>query len=589
MANRDGKSGTFPGKTIDQSIGHISTVEKVLWRRCNLGIAVILMVMFCMICLFSTFDVLRPIDSWSDVNTLMAGENFAKHGFLPLYFQPVHHLGSLSETPHYYLHYPPLGELFNGLLQSMGLRSLLVMRVISGLFFIIGLLFMYRGVGYVTGPFAALCGIAFLGTTLYFMAYSTSIHTHAYNTFFLGVYLFLFIRAIDDVGQGKKQWILCWLVLFFSALTSFEFILYMQLFSWIYVLGKGQFRKRRWVLIFLGLAPVAGVALHFIQNSWATGWAFAISDGFGFAARHGGASIERLRATVKLPAVVSRYSLKFFHLSWPCFALLAVTVFACRKSISSRMEQYGGALLLAVLAASMSWYLFMPTHVVLHQHTSNQLLVLVVVVMGCTFSLGLKLIRCRDSSLLIRIFIVSVLAAVLLNHAYGIHNFLSRQPSNYYRVARVLGSDALPEESSYLCSAGFRSPYVTYFTERSIWWCDKERLEDSSFLRRIQSYISKDEPIRYFLFYHEGDYLKDALFTTLASNFLGRQRQFRIPGQDVSGSLILFDMPHLLTTEEVGVGLPEDIVSGQLQGTFPKWEISGFDERLFHEFVGSTR
>lgn len=589
MANTDGKSGTFPGKTIDQSISHISTVEKVLWRRCNLAIAVILMVMFCMICLFSTFDVLRPLDSWSDVNTLIAGENFAKYGFLPLHFQPVHYLGSLSETPHYYLHYPPLAELFNGLLQSMGLRSLFVMRVISGLFFIIGLLFVYRGIGYVTGPFAALCGIAFLGTTLYFMAYSTSIHTHAYNTFFLGVYLFLFIRAIDDVGQGKKQWILCWFILFFGALTSFEFILYMQLFSWIYVLGKGQFRKRRWVLIFLGLAPVVGVALHFIQNSWATGWSFAISDSFGFGSYQAGVSIERLRATVKLSAVVSRYSLKFFHVSWPCFALLAVTVCACRKSISSRMEQHGGALLLAVLAASMSWYLFMPTHVLRHQHTSNQLLVLVVVVMGCTFSLGLKLIRCRNSGLLIRTLIVSILVAVLLNHAYEIKNFLSRQPSNYFRVARVLGSDALPEKSSYLCSPEFRSPYTKYFIRRSIWICDKERLEDASFLRRMQSYIAEDEPIRYFLFYHEGEYLTDELFIKLAGNYYGRQKQFRIPGQDVSGSIILFDMPQLLTTEEVGIPLPEDIASGQLQGTFPKWEIPRFDERLFQEFVGSTR
>lgn len=231
----------------------------------------------------------------------------------------------------------------------------------------------------------------------------------------------------------------------------------------------------------------------------------------------------------------------------------------------------------------------MPNHIFPHQDTSSQLLVLVVIVMGCMFSLGLKLIRCRNSSLVIRTLIISVLAAVLLNHAYGIKNFLSRQPSNYFRVARVLGPDALPEKSSYLCSTGFHSPNSKYFIKRSIWWCDKERLEDSSFLRRIQSYSSKDEPIRYFLFYHEGNYLKDELFTTLASNFAGRQKQFRIPGQDVSGSLILFDMPGLLTAEEVGVGLSEDIASGQLQGTFPKWEIPGFDERLFLEFVGSTR
>ena len=589
MANTDGKSGTFAGKTIDQSISHDSTVEKVLWRRCNVAIAVILVVMFCMICMFSTFDMMGAGDSWSDINTLMAGENYAKYGFMRLYFLPVHYLGSLSETPLYYLHYPPLGEIFNGLLQSMGVRSLFVMRVIAGLFFIIGLLFMYRGIGYVTGPLAALCGIAFLGTTLYFMAYSTCIHSHAYNMFFLGIYLFLFIRAMDDRGQGKKRWILCWLILFFSSLTSFEFILYMQVFSWVYALGKGQLRKHWRVLVLLGSAPVAGVALHFIQNVWAIGWAFAVSDGFGAGYYHAGAGNERLAATIKLSVVVSGYSLKYFHLTWRCFALLTVPVYFCRKSISSRMERHGGALLLAVLAASASWYIFMPNHVLRHQHTSNQLLVLVVIVMGCTFSLGLKLIKCKNSDLLVRVLIGSVLATVLLDHAYEIRNFLSRQPSNNYRMARVLGPDALPENSSYLCSHKLRGPYTSYSLKRSVWQCDKEQLENSDFLETRQGYITKDEPIRYFLFYHEGEYLTDELFVTLASNYYGKRKQFRIPGQDVSGCLILFDMPWLLTADETGSRLPDHIVASQLRGTFADWEIPGFDERLAEEFGTGRR
>jgi hypothetical protein len=562
--------------------------ESMEWRKCDKAAIVVLAVMFSMTCLFSTFDVLTPYDSWSDVSTLMAGENFAKYGFLRLHFEPVHYLASLSETPVYYLHYPPLPEIFNGLLQSMGIKSLFAMRIVSGLFFLAGLFLLYRALGCISSPLAALCGITFLGTSAYFIAYSTSIHTHAYNTFFLGAYLCLFIRLMDKRLQGGKPWILCWLILFVASLTSFEFILYMQVFSWMYVLAAGKLRKYWLILMCLGLAPVTGVTLRVIQNLWAAGWHFAASDALGVVKYHPGLGIERLAATIKIPSIVSRYSAMLFHLTWPCFALLTVLICFIRKSISRRMEQYCGPFLLAVLAASASWYLFLPTHASLHLHTANQLLVLVVFVMGCTFSVGLRLITCRKSGFVIRILVALVLLAVLLEHGYEIKNFLSRKPGNPYRVARVVGPDALPRNASYLCSPEFRGPYTSYFLKRALWDCSLDALRNEHFLQTRQEATSQDEPIRYFLFYHEGDYLKDELFIKLASSSYGKQKLFQGPAPNTSCCLILFDISEMITPHVPTETLPDHVASEQLKGLFPQWEIPGFEERFVCEFAERT-
>ena len=91
-------------------------------RTCLILAGVIALGMIAGVVWMSGQDVLWPKDSFSDVNTLMAAEDFANYGFLRLRFLPVHYVPSVGEHPSYYTHYPPLPDVVCGLVQLAGGR-----------------------------------------------------------------------------------------------------------------------------------------------------------------------------------------------------------------------------------------------------------------------------------------------------------------------------------------------------------------------------------------------------------------------------------------------------------------------------------
>ena len=95
------------------------------------------------------------------------------------------------------MHYPPLPNIINGMLQSLGIKSLMVMRIFCGLLGIVGLFFLYRALAMVVSPLAALGGLAFLASSVYFFSYGISIHAHNYNLLFLGLFFWLWNQKHD--------------------------------------------------------------------------------------------------------------------------------------------------------------------------------------------------------------------------------------------------------------------------------------------------------------------------------------------------------------------------------------------------------
>ena len=172
--------------------------NRKLRRRCNIGMIIIVCVMFAAICAMSKMDVIWPCDRGSNLNVLMSGENFANYGFWKLRFTPLHYIGPISDNPDYYLHYPPLPNIINGLMRIAGINSLAVMRVLCGALFVIGIVCMYRGFARIIGSLAAVCGAGYLLLTMYFYGYGVSLHSHTYNLFFMGLFFLLFLRGILD-------------------------------------------------------------------------------------------------------------------------------------------------------------------------------------------------------------------------------------------------------------------------------------------------------------------------------------------------------------------------------------------------------
>jgi len=580
--------------------------EHKLWYRCNVGMAVVVGVMFIAICVMSTTDVLWPADSASNVNVLMSGENFAKYGFMRLYFLPVQHVGPLSDSPWYYLHYPPLPNIINGLLQKAGVRSLVWMRIFCGTFFIIGSVCMYRGLGRVIGPFGAVCGLAFLATTLFFFRFAISLHTHAYNMFFLGMFFLVFLRAIHSEQPKRGSWLGCWLILFFSSLTSFEFILYPQVFALIYVLATGQIRRRWRLLVLLGTAPLAGVGLHFLQNCWAVGLSTALADNLGFTKRDVGGLVQRLDVMRKVPKTVSERSSTYFYFSWPAVSALAVVIFALRQKICPKMSRYMGALLLAVLVSPAAWYLIMPSHTVRHPHIMNQLLPLVVVVIGSAASIILTVLLKKDTAVWGRVLAGAVLLVIVLNQLYVIKPKLKeRNRFTDKTLLKAIGPNGLPQKAGFLFNRDFKvGPHFSYFTRRPAWYATfgsslpavsvigvpqdgprvrgwpNNTLPGPDFLKVLQRCVPEDWPIRYLVFYGKGDYTNNELFRALATRCLGKKKEFNLPWQDTSSALILFDINPLHLDEAQRPVLDPKVQERQLAGNFAQWDMPGFDRRL---------
>jgi hypothetical protein len=529
------------------------------------------------LCLLSRLDVLYPADRWSDVNTLKAGENFAEYGFFRLHFAPIHQTGVPSETPQYYLHYPPLAEIINGALQAIGVRDIFRMRLFCGVFLVLGAVFFYLGFSRITGPLAAAGGLMLLPTTPYFVAFATSIHTHAYNIFFLGVFFFLFLGGIHRKSASQWRWFLCWLTLFLHSLVSFEFIVYVQAFMWVYVLASGAFGKHWRLLLVLATAPAVGVGLHLLQNIWAVGVSAAVADGMGIQGVHGPLNAANVAALLKLPARVLGSSTTYLRTGWPCLVIMTVLIYALREKIGSSMARYGGAFLFAILSASIMWYVLFPAHTVKHGHTVNQLLPLWLILMGCFVAIIVRIVEEAEPKWA-RWGMVALLAVLIANNLYGIKSYFDEPIPLRWVIGRLIGSEGLPKGSACLCTADLQSPFLSYFTRRTVWARDArtplEEVQGEMPFRGVM-----DPKVDSYLYYSEGNYLGDPEFIALASRYRGKKKSLEVPGRNASAVLILFDLRSAAEQEH-----DQDTQEQQLRGVFHPWEIAGFDERLTEEF-----
>ncbi len=582
MPRKRGRRTDVATGTDDHPPADVAAPEETrLRRQCDLVAAAIAVVMVVIVLWLSPTHVTWPGDEFTDMNTLMSGENFATHGFFRLKLLPVFHLGTMTDPPSYYTHYPPLTNIVNGLLRVVGVESLAVMRVFCGLLCIVGLVCMYRAFAPDMGPLGAVCGLGFIATTGFYLSYCISLH-HTFNFFFMGVFFLLFTSAVRRNGRAVGIWAACWVVLLLESLTSFEFILYPQVFAWFYLFATGRLGQRWRGLILLGTAPAIGVGLHFLQNCWALGLSAATADAAtAFGSAGGPSSHLRWTYLSQVPKkLLEMGKLFYFYRRWALLAFPFAVWFwlADRKRRGPTTPRGLPTLVSATLFGALAWFVTMPSHTVHHVHTLGQLLALLFTAVGSALGSVVECAIRRKAPLYRRVPAAACALLVIYGQVKTVDECLkttSRQPPTDCRLFEALGENGLPPKTAVLSNSPMEAQ-LAYFIRRPLWRSPSKSLPfNAKQLALLQNRLPDDWQLRYYIFTPAGEH---AVFEPLAENCLGYA--VHMPGPGNRGYLIIFDMAPLLEPPGKRRRLTPERRTIQLKGGFTRWESPGLADRL---------
>jgi hypothetical protein len=328
----------------------------------------------------SLYPDLDHADEYSDANVLNAGENFAKLGFIKCRFLPMFEPG-LDSPQDLYTHYPPLGDIFNGLLRVIFKSdSLRLFRGVSLFFSLFTLLFWYLFVKVFTrNAFVSILAALFYLSSPLFL-YGLDSLGIGYTEFLRSTVFLTFIIMVDSTGRRKKVFFtLLWGALVLESLFTFDYIIYFSLF---FLLFKIVFRKTeeelpKAAILLLFLAPVFGFLLHLAQNIWYFGGVHTALQDMKNIAVERAAHSKDSSGVLNFPAwwqyVITRnFSLV---LLFNYFILLPFFLFAAflYRSLSSVNKKEIGPilrLLLIFAVCGISWYILFPSHSFAHTFLS---------------------------------------------------------------------------------------------------------------------------------------------------------------------------------------------------------------------------
>ena len=552
----------------------------------NISAVVIATVLFLCFCFLSTKPVPWPDDSFSDMNAMMSGRNFAEHGFVRLRFLPMHYTGGVGPEPRYYLHYPPLSDILNGVWRILGVHTISGWRMISGLASAIGLYLMYRAFALVIGRLAGVCSLAFMCTTHFTLSYGMSVHAHAYNFLLLGTFFWMFLRAVETDRPRRWPWVVCWLTLLLGAMNSFEFILYPHAFAWVYLIVTKRFRRHWLALVLLAAAPVVGVGLHFAQNIWAIGWQAAWADRLGFGHYH---EWNRRMGWAQLPDLLTGRSTMM--LFWPWYVLpvlgLVCLVYVHRVRPPGITFNRAAAAFWATLAAGITWYLALPSHTVPHRHTINQLLPAFGLVIGGAGAIAVAMLVARKTPVTLRVCAALGLLVIAYGQYSGIKSRLARKgtlPTS--AMAEAIGGDVLPENAAVAFSTAAEAHFA-YFVDRPAWRCPKVGLPFPESLPQLVKATPPGYELKYYVFFAPPSEETIDAYRLLAANCPGKMAL--VPYlHSPKRAIILFDISELLKPPEQRNALAPDLADQQLRGGYPIWDIPDLEGRIRRAYENQT-
>lgn len=317
-------------------------------------------------------------DEFLDADVLNAGANYVKFGFIACRFLPILERGlDTPENP--YTHFPPLPQIFNGVLRLVFLTdSLVFFRIVGLLLSWAHLLLWYACIARFTGSRMT----AFVSAVMYlsnpFFIFGMDAVSHVSLSDFLRILvMYLFLRnARGTEAPSRRDTIILWLCVAAASLATFEYIIYLSFF---FVLCKLVFFRRQknpsWLFIaIMWSAPVAAFAVRVLLNAWYFGSIeAAVNDLMKNAA-------ERIASTKEIPVdrftigtwwqyvVMRNISLAFvFNLFILCILIFCgyVAYRALPAQKKARVAQ-PAKLCMALFVCGMTWYVFFPSHSFAH-------------------------------------------------------------------------------------------------------------------------------------------------------------------------------------------------------------------------------
>jgi len=328
----------------------------------------------------SIFPDLDHADEYSDANVLNAGENFVRFGFTRCRFLPLFE-PNLDAPKDLYTHYPPLGDIFNGVLRMLfKTDSLYFFRGVSLFFSLFTFLFWYLFIKeFSRSNFISLLAAIFYLTSPLFI-YGVDSLGIGYTEFLRSTVFFSFIKMVNATGKKKRVFFsILWISLVLESLFTFDYIIYFSLF---FLLFKIFFKKSKEALskktiFLLILAPIVGFSIHFLQNVWYfKGFLPALQDMKNIAVErvaHSRDASSNLNFAIWWKYVFARnFSLVFL---FNYFILLPFTLFSCLlyQNLSSKTRaEIKPLLYLCIVFAicGINWYIVFPSHSFAHTFLS---------------------------------------------------------------------------------------------------------------------------------------------------------------------------------------------------------------------------
>jgi hypothetical protein len=216
-------------------------------------------------------------DPWSDVDIMTAGRFMAEDGFIATRFTPIVDIKPLDELSFRYVHYPPLAEIINGVVQRItGSDSLTMFRLLFIGFSALSVLFFFKWVKRIWGERVAWVATALFATNSLWLKYADCIHSHPLHLMTGFGALWWLTRWIDEHRRCDLAIFLAWCAAAFMSSYDYYFFLPIMIIATPWLMGHG-FRSRLTlrVAVLGGIGCGAGLALKCGLAIWALGW-----DGF---------------------------------------------------------------------------------------------------------------------------------------------------------------------------------------------------------------------------------------------------------------------------------------------------------------------
>lgn len=394
--------------------------------------------------------------AYADAETLISSRHFVNEGFKKHYFMNYHTPGYLGyTTPNisklgYDPHYPSLSETFDALIIRRFGENLYLLKVIAIVFSCLALLLLYGVLSHFFDRQVSALGTAFIALSISFLDHADAFNLYTYSETFRFAALFFFLRAegrlkVRRIPAASLFFLATWTVTFLEGMNSNDYIVFIQLFFFLYYFFLRHQNKFPWGrMLFLASAPVTAGALRIYQNILALGGWEALMELTIRSPLSGGktAPLDKgissffsfwtyFARTLENNMVTAHFGFGFamvmlmaaFPLFFPKLWVDEAVRPSAQRGLTLRQT------LLLLLIPSLSWWAIFPNHAASFFWMPKHIWPVLAALFGLTLSLTWKAFAKSDSSPAFKWAAGFIVAGSLWTHAISTGKYLKEYPN----------------------------------------------------------------------------------------------------------------------------------------------------------------